>query len=107
MSPLQVSAFLSPWLQTEEAKNKYGAFFSFLPPLEKKAQKVDPQLFFPPYVLITGLGDPALNAWTFRNARIDPYIWKNPFNVLITGLEDLALIIPHIIGKQSLYLEKL
>ena len=82
-------------------------FFHFYPPSKKKAQKVDPQLFFPPYVLITGLGDPALNAWTFRNAGIDPYIWKNPFNVLITGLEDLALIIPHIIGKQSLNLEKL
>ena len=39
VSPLQVSAFLSPWLQTEEAKNKYGAFFSFLPPLQKKGPK--------------------------------------------------------------------
>ena len=39
-------------------------------------------------MVITGWEDLALSAWTLPFIMIDPYFWQNPFNVLITGLEE-------------------
>ena len=39
-------------------------------------------------MLISGWEDLALNAWTLLIIMIDPYYMQNPFNVLITELEE-------------------
>ena len=39
-------------------------------------------------MLNTGWEDLALNAGALPIKMIDPYFWQNPFNVLITGLEE-------------------